>query len=376
MAPPGGHSTHRGTPLAVRLVVEDGVPYRPTNWHLWRDHRVCVPFATIQHWVEAGGKKAPGQLARTFLDGALATFSGYVAVDELSEGPSCVLAAVDKRQDKRMVYEGLDHEPCQDDIDTCLGRLHAALEARHVARKGITTAGSARAPAPIRTVCGAVPHPRCLFQVLKERTKGLGRAVASERERLGKSKPKVKRGRPSPTEQAARRVAPKSQSMQEPIRALFQARFVCVTRQRTRSERKRLLSITRGLPHLRTRRESLEHSSALFDRRCRTPTARGKLRKLRHWVKRVAWIGHPFPKVCSPHLDQALTWLDDTVWPATANAVERGNRRHRTRPKRVYRVRSKACVEGRIALDMIRESRAEDRDHTTQALHQARRGAT
>jgi hypothetical protein len=46
--------------LAVRLVVEDGLPYRPTSWHLWRDHRVCVPFATIQHWVEAGGKKGTG----------------------------------------------------------------------------------------------------------------------------------------------------------------------------------------------------------------------------------------------------------------------------------------------------------------------------
>jgi hypothetical protein len=26
VAPPGGHSTHRGIQLAVRLVVEDGVP--------------------------------------------------------------------------------------------------------------------------------------------------------------------------------------------------------------------------------------------------------------------------------------------------------------------------------------------------------------
>jgi hypothetical protein len=34
------------------------VPYRPTSWHLWRDHRVFVPFATIQNWGEAGGKKA------------------------------------------------------------------------------------------------------------------------------------------------------------------------------------------------------------------------------------------------------------------------------------------------------------------------------
>jgi hypothetical protein len=45
--------------LAVRIVVEDGLPYRPASWHLWRDHRVFVPVATMQHWGEAGGKKGP-----------------------------------------------------------------------------------------------------------------------------------------------------------------------------------------------------------------------------------------------------------------------------------------------------------------------------
>ena len=57
VAPPGAHYTHRVIDLAVRVVVEDGLPYRPASWHLWRDHRVFVPFATIQNWVEAGGKK-------------------------------------------------------------------------------------------------------------------------------------------------------------------------------------------------------------------------------------------------------------------------------------------------------------------------------
>jgi len=60
LAPPGSQYTHRVIALAVRLVVEDGVPYRPASWHLWRDHRVFVPFATIQNWVEAGGKKGTG----------------------------------------------------------------------------------------------------------------------------------------------------------------------------------------------------------------------------------------------------------------------------------------------------------------------------
>src|SRR5688500_12797185 len=81
-------------------------------------------------------------------------------------------------------------------------------------------------------------------------------------------------------------------------------------------------------------------------------------------------------KVFSPNLEQALTFLDDKLLPATSNAVERGNRRHRKMQKSVYRVRSKVCLEGRIALDMIRESRAKGRDQTTTTLHKARRGYT
>jgi hypothetical protein len=57
LAPPKARYTHRVIGLAVRLVVEDGLPYESASWHLWRDHRVFVPWATVQNWVEAGGKK-------------------------------------------------------------------------------------------------------------------------------------------------------------------------------------------------------------------------------------------------------------------------------------------------------------------------------
>jgi hypothetical protein len=57
LALPKCHYTHRVQQRAVRLVIEDGLPYRPASWHLWRDHRVFVPFATIQNWVEAAGEK-------------------------------------------------------------------------------------------------------------------------------------------------------------------------------------------------------------------------------------------------------------------------------------------------------------------------------
>ena len=57
LADPGSHYTRRVIDAAVRLVIEDGSPYRPASWTLWREHRVFVPYATIQNWVEAGGEK-------------------------------------------------------------------------------------------------------------------------------------------------------------------------------------------------------------------------------------------------------------------------------------------------------------------------------
>ena len=65
LALPASHYTLRVVAFAVRLVVEDGLPSQAASWHLWRDHRVFVPFATIQNWVEAGGKKgAPAHRER------------------------------------------------------------------------------------------------------------------------------------------------------------------------------------------------------------------------------------------------------------------------------------------------------------------------
>jgi len=57
IADPGSHYTKQVVDLALRFVAEDGSPYRDASWRLWRDHRVFVPFATIQNWVEAAGKK-------------------------------------------------------------------------------------------------------------------------------------------------------------------------------------------------------------------------------------------------------------------------------------------------------------------------------
>ena len=83
-----------------------------------------------------------------FLDWALADFSGYVAADELYDGPFCILSAVDNRCYKRILYDVLDHAPTHDDIRTFLRRLRTAWAARALTLVGITTAGSALYPVP------------------------------------------------------------------------------------------------------------------------------------------------------------------------------------------------------------------------------------
>src|SRR5215207_10483022 len=86
-----------------------------------------------------GGKKAQARLDTDFLDWALADFSGYVAADELYDGPFCILSAVDNRCYKRILYEVLDHDPTHDDIRAFLRRRQTALAVRDLTLRGMTT---------------------------------------------------------------------------------------------------------------------------------------------------------------------------------------------------------------------------------------------
>src|SRR4029453_7956087 len=144
-----------------------------------------------------GEKKAQARMDTDFLDRALAAFSGYVAADELYDGPFCILSAVDNRCYKRILYEVLDHDPTHDDIRAFLRQLKTALVARDLTLFGITTDGSALYPVPLLEVFGDVPHQICTFHVLAEVGKAVLGAVASARKSLAATQPKLRRGRPS-----------------------------------------------------------------------------------------------------------------------------------------------------------------------------------
>lgn len=306
----------------------------------------------------------------SYLDWGLADFSGYIGVDEVYDGPFCVLSIVDNHTFKRLLYQVLEHDPDHHDITAFLRRFRMALQLRSLVLRGVTTDGSPLYPDPLRAVFGEVPHQICEFHILKELTKAILRAVAQVRKELAARKPPSKRGRPST--RAAQRAVRYRKRLQQKIGKLFAHRYLFVQHDWTPAERRTLLAITRGLPQLRRLRAIMAEVYCLFDRRCRTDTALAKLAKLRHRVHRFKKIGTILTKLRSPHLDKALTFLDDKLLPSTSNAVERGNRRHRKMQKTVYRVRTQKHIHNRIALDMLRDLQKDGRTDTLNTLHRER----
>jgi hypothetical protein len=316
-----------------------------------------------------GGKKAARQAQAEHLDWALSDFSGFIAADELYDGPFCVLSIVENRTFKRIAYQVLSHAPTHKDVTAFFRRFRQALDDRGLTLRGITTDGSPLYPEPIAQVFGDVPHQICTFHVLRELVQAVLGAVAKVRKELAAAKPKLGRGRPS---KAARALARRKKRIEQKIGALFEHRHLFVRRRLRPAQRRTLWRITRGLPQLRVLRELMEAVYRLFDRRCRLDTARAKLAVLRTRLRRFGRLREALKKILAPGLEKALVFLDERLLGATSNAVERGNRRYRKMQKTVYRVRTRRAIEGRLGLDLQRERQGDGRTEATHTLHRAR----
>src|SRR6516165_30820 len=267
------------------------------------------PLRPSRTGLRLGGKKAQARMDTDFLDWALADFSGYVAADELYDGPFCILSAVDNRRYKRLLYDVLDHDPAHEDIRAFLGRLKTALVARGLTLCGVTTDGSALYPEPLLEVFGDVPHQICTFHIVAEVGKAVLGAVVSTRKGLAATQPTLRRGRPSTP--AAKQATRTKKRLEAQRAALFTHRYLFVQRHLSKTERKTLWRLTRGVPQLQKLRAIMEQVYALFDRRCRTQTALDKLDKLRRRLLRFPQVGETLKKLFSPTLEKALTFLDD-----------------------------------------------------------------
>ena len=173
------------------------------------------PGARSRTGLRLRGKKSEASIRTEYINTALDDFSGYIAADELYDGPFCVLFIVDNHKFRRLCYEVLDHDPTHEDITRFFKRFKGVLEDRELAMKGITTDGSPLYPDPIAKVFGKVKHQICRFHILQEITKAIIKAVAKVRKELKGRKIKRPRGRPSGKE--AKEGARKNNRLQSKI---------------------------------------------------------------------------------------------------------------------------------------------------------------
>jgi len=371
LALPGAHYTHRVVALAVRLVVEDGLPYQAASCTCGEITACLSPGPRFRTGLRPGEKKAEARIDADYLDWVLADFSGYIAADELYDGPYCVLSIVDNHTFKRVAYRVLDHDPTHDDIREFFTAFRDALDVRGLVLRGITTDGSPLYPGPIAVIFPGVRHQVCEFHVIAEITKAVLHAVGKVRKQLAAQKTPLRRGRPRTKE--AKRTARQNERLQRKIGDLFEHRHLFVAHHLTPAERQTLRRISRGCPSYA---RSANHGRGLPPLRPSLPHRHG-LDQVGQVAKARAAVseGRQNPQqVVSPNLEKALTFLDDSLLPATSNAVERGNRRHRKMQKTVYRVRTQQHIHARIAIDMLRDAQASGRFDTTQSLHHARAG--
>ena len=288
----------------------------------------------------------------------------------LYDGSFCVLFIVDNRRFKRLYYEVLDHDPTHKDMIRFFRRFRQILHTRGLTLKGVTTDGSPLYPEPLAKVFGAIEHQICQFHVLKELIKSILKAVAQARKKLKARQIPRPRGRPSGAK--AKQQVRKNQRLQQKIADLFTYRGLFVKHTLTPKEKTVLRRMTRGQPQLRALRTIMDEVYRLFDRRCRLDTALEKLAALRRRVGRFASLSKTLNKLFAPNLEKALTFLDDSLLPATSNAAERANRRHRKMQKNIYRVRTREHIRQRIAVDMQRDVHRESQHQTADTLHRIR----
>jgi hypothetical protein len=372
-APPGSPSTHRVIRRAVRWVAEEGLPYRVASGHLGRDHRVCVPFATLPNGIAAAGTKIRRPDGRPVP----------------GRGPDGIFRLPGRRRVVRGPLRRPVRRRCPPAATTPRRRVGPRS---HSGRRPVVPGAPARPPPRARSHRGG-DHHRGLATVSPAQRVGVpGRSPP----RLRVSPPPgtdqggLARGRP-PAQRlggASPEVAPWPSAIDAggPPPALPRSTNPATGGRPVRASSPRgptrlaptprtpWASVRRGRPGLRARRAIREEVDRWFARRCRTATARSERTRLRRRVRRFRRRGKSLDPRYSPDREKARNVREDKRLPATSHAVERGNRRSRPMQKALDRVRTPAAIPGRRALDRQRDRPAEARSETSSCLHRARAG--
>jgi hypothetical protein len=311
----------------------------------------------------------------SYLDQALESFSGYVAVDELYDGPWAVLSIVDNHTFRRLRCRVTPKRVTQPDIVDLLLDFQQVLEKRGLEVAGITTDGSNLYPQAIGQVFGAVPHQVCRFHAVGDVADVAREVVVAIYKQQMARLPKLKSGRPRRGTEHWR--AQEVHQQREHLLEVYRHRYDVVAHHLEEEQRKELESLMAPYPQIGLVRDLMQQVYGLYE--CSsTSQALAKLAAIQVQAGQLPESKSTAALISAlkgPCLSKSLVFLDHPLLPSTSNAVERANRRHRKMQKSVYRVRSQERLKQRIALDLLREQQDLGREECLLALHESRRAA-
>src|SRR5205823_510861 len=124
--------------------------------YLSRAKRLGTPLGLVV--IGEKCRKKMDSISTTDLDEVLANSSGYLAIDEVYDGPFCILSVVDNRRYNRLAFRVLEHDPAQDDVRAFLREFKGQLDGRGLSVLGITTDGSSLYPTVLKELWPKARH--------------------------------------------------------------------------------------------------------------------------------------------------------------------------------------------------------------------------
>lgn len=351
---PAAYRTLRQYAIPARLILVDMVRRYNMSFEqaaLFGREVLNLPklnASTVLEWFREAGNAVD---FRGWQKATAETFSGQMAVDEVYDGPWCMLKATDPLNDLELDCRIIEGAPTEKDIR----EFFADLKGAGFTPSLVVTDGSRLYPNAIKDVWPEAVHQRCVFHFIKQVNEDLMKAFWKAYSAMPKP-PKRKRGRPK------KRGRPRKDKEKKENRAkVLKARWLLLMREDRLDGRAvaELEEAMRLCPPLRVLRRFVVQLHELFGP---TTTTHELAEERRSALvddpafAALAGLALPLKRLRDDDLFARLTrYLDFENADKTSNHPERENREFRRRQKSHYRLRSIVSICALLDLLLVRK---------------------
>lgn len=362
-AAPGARYTDQAKGLCVSSITRDGMPFGRVPERVADDFHLYPSKSTVWEWHRQQADEV--NLTEDYAPWVKAQFSGVLCIDEVYDGPFCLILSTDPLNDVTVAYtlekkaQGTQRPMMnQEWLDRHLAELkRIGIHPQVVLRDGAVVYDEG--------LPDEWKQGRCLFHILQDITDDVLKTINAYRKSLP-DPPQRPRGRPKAD------APPPAPHVKTEI---WHHRYLWVSRPQTIEDRDRTCSheshrcfehaeeeilqdLCANHPPLNTAREFILEIWGLFD----DPDARFEEIQARYDMlcSHAAYRDHPhlqkaLERLSGDTLEKACRFLEYDNLPKTNNHVEGKARAFRKRQKSHYKLRRSSTIDRALKMDLLRQ---------------------